>query len=81
MSLGNLENLEEIDFSYNNLSILPNFVKMKRLRVLVASYNPLKNVPSCIGKMDSIKALDFEGCQLLPRKVAMNGNQQWAYYR
>lgn len=60
LSIGNLRNLEIVDFSNNKLLTVPDEItKLKHLHSLNLSGNNLQSLPLCFGEMRTLQKLDL----------------------
>ena len=77
-SFGNLNQLQELDLSYNHLTQLPeSFGNLNQLLILDLSYNQLRQLPESFGHLNQLQALSTTDNPTLPEHLKVNiVNQQ-----
>jgi len=73
---GNLENLVELNLSYNNLTYLPTSIgKLKKLKRLILSGNKINHLPIEFENLVSLEYLDFDNNPIgnVPVEISAQG--------
>lgn len=72
MQVVGLKNLQILDFSFNDISVVPEDIrKMYSLMFLALEGNKIKRLPTCLGEMSRLTKVKFGGnpLEFPPREV------------